>query len=84
MEASRPPSDKGVQNQRRLDEWSHSMGTKQTSTVRVLFQNVGGFQQDEEMEVKLEALRCLMLDRDVDIFGFTESNTCWDVLPEEQ
>jgi len=37
---------------------------------------------DEEMEVKLEAMHRMLMDQDIDIFGFTESNTSWDLLPE--
>jgi len=36
------------------------------------------------MEVKLEALRRFVTERQIDIFGFSESNTCWDVLEESQ
>jgi len=82
-EASLPPSDEGVQNQRSLDKWGHSM-EKQLSTLKVMFQNIGGFSKEEEMEIKLEALQHIVIDWDTDIFGFTEANTCWDALPEEQ
>ncbi len=52
--------------------------------LRIMFQNVGGFLQDEDMRIKLVALRQTMVDRQIDIFGFTEANTCWDVVPENQ
>jgi len=52
--------------------------------LRIMFQNIGGFLQDEEMRIKLVALHRTMVDRQIDIFGFTEANTCWDVVPENQ
>ena len=58
------------------------MGKKQETTLRIVFQNIGGFQQNEEMEAKLEVLRRFVTEKEVDIFGFTEANTCWDVLPD--
>jgi len=36
------------------------------------------------MEVKLEALCHFVTERQINIFGFSESNTCWDVLEESQ
>ena len=49
-----------------------------------MFQNVGRFLQDEDMRIKLVALHRTVIDRHIDIFGFTEANTCWDVVPEQQ
>ncbi len=49
-----------------------------------MFQNVGSFSKDNDMGLKLEALRRIMTEQQIDIFGFTESNTCWDVVPELQ
>jgi len=83
-EASPPPSDEGVSDHRSLDEWGNSMKKKQSTNLRILFQNVGGFSKDDDMGLKLEALRRTMTERQIDIFGFTESNTCWDVVPELQ
>jgi len=57
---------------------------KQETTICIAFQNVGGFAQAEDMDVKLEALRRFVTKRQIDIFGFSESNTCWDVLDESQ
>jgi len=39
---------------------------------------------NKEMEIKLKALQHIVTDWNMDIFGLTEANTCWDVLPEEQ
>jgi len=50
----------------------------------VVFQNVGGFLTEEEMEVKLEVLCRFITDQEVDVFGFTEANKCWDLLPDSQ
>jgi len=66
------------------DKWGNTMGKKQHTMVQVLFQNVSGFLVDKEMEVKLEALQRTMMDCIIDIFGFTESNTSWGVLPDDQ
>jgi len=52
--------------------------------LRIMFQNVGGFSKDDEMRIKLATLRRTIGDRQTDIFGFTEANTCWDVVPENQ
>jgi len=49
-----------------------------------MFPNVGGFSKDDDMVIKLEALHRTMTDRQIDIFGFMEANTCWDVVPEQQ
>jgi len=62
--------------------WGNTMGKKQDTMLRIAFQNIGGFQQDEEMALKLEALRRFIMEKDVDIFSFTEANTCWDIVPE--
>jgi len=59
-------------------------GKKQETTIHITFQNVGGFAQAEDMDVKLEALRRFVTKRQIDIFGFSESNTCWDVLDESK
>jgi len=80
-EAPLPPLDEGVLNQSCLDVWGNIM-KKQETTLQIVFQNIGSFQQDEEMEIKLEALCRFVTEKDVDIFSFTEANTCWDVLPE--
>jgi len=82
--ASIPSSDEEVYNHRSLDEWGNTMGKKQETTIRIAFQNVGGFAQADEMDVKLEALRRFVTERQIDIFGFSESNTCWDVLDESK
>ncbi len=55
-EASLPPLDEGVSDQRSLDEWGNSM-KKQPTTLHIMFQNVGRFSKDDDMELKLEALR---------------------------
>jgi len=36
------------------------------------------------MELKLESLRRLTMEQNIDILGFTESNTCWDLIPDNQ
>jgi len=82
--ASIPSSDEEVSNQRSLDEWGNTMEKKQETTICIAFQNVGGFAQAEDMNVKLEALRRFVTERQIDIFGFSESNTCCDVLDELQ
>ncbi len=80
---SPPPSDEGVNNQRCSDTWGNLMEKKQThTTVRIAFQNIGGFLQEEEREIKLEGLRHMVTERQIDILGFTEPNTCWDLLPD--
>jgi len=33
------------------------------------------------MAFKLAALHQFVMEKEVDIFGFTEANTCWDMLP---
>jgi len=80
-EASLPPLDEGVMNQSSLDKWGNQM-KKQETTLCIVFQNIGGFQKEEEMDTKLEALCRFVMENEVDIFGFMEANTCWDVLPE--
>jgi len=81
---SPPPLDEGVVDQRSAEQWGNIMGKKQTTTLRIAFQNIGGFLKDEEMEVKLETLRRFITDHNIDIFGFTEANKCWDLVPEAQ
>jgi len=39
---------------------------------------------DDDTRIKLVALCQTMIDRQIDIFGFTEANTCWDIVPENQ
>jgi len=51
---SHPPSDKKVADQRSLGVWGNSMRKK---TVRLAFQNISRFLQEEEREIKLEALQ---------------------------
>ena len=83
-EASLPTLDEAVDNHRSLDTWGNIMGKKPDTTLRIVFQNIGGFSKEEEMDLKFEAIRRVINDRNIDIFGFTEANTCWDVVPEEQ
>jgi len=52
--------------------------------LRIVFQNIVGFLQDKETEMKLEAMRCMVSERDIDILRFMESNTGWDLLPDTQ
>jgi len=80
--ASFPTSDEAVYNHRSAEVWGNIMGKKQDTTLRIAFQNIGGFSKDEEMELKFESIRNFINDRQIDIFGFTEANTCWDVTPE--
>jgi len=82
--ASLPPSDEGVLYQRSLDTWGNQLGKKLDTTLRIVFQNIGGFQKDEEMDLKLEALHRFVTEQEVDIFGFTKANTCWDLMPENR
>jgi len=49
-QASTPPLEEGVN--RGSDEWGNTMGKKQHMMVQVLFQNVGSFSSEEDMEVK--------------------------------
>jgi len=79
--ASLPPSDEGVNNQSSLEAWGNLMGKKQDFSLRIVFQNVGGFSQEEEMALKLAAIHRFTVEHEVDVFGFTEANTCWDILP---
>jgi len=44
-------------------------------TLRLAFQNVGGFLKDKEMAFKLEILHWMVIEREIDIFGFTEAGT---------
>jgi len=82
-DASLPSSDDAVDyNQRSTGEWGKTLGKKQGLTLRIAFQNIGGFLKDDEMEMKFEAVRRFVTEHSIDIFGFTESNTCWDVLDE--
>jgi len=82
--ASTQTLDEVVHNTRGWEEWGNKMGKKQHTTVCVLFQNIGRFQMAKEMEVKMEAMQCIVMERFIDILGFTESNTSWDLLQELQ
>jgi len=53
-------------------------------TIHLVLQNVDGFSQDDNMELKMELLWWFVVDHDVDAFGFTEANTCWDFLLPQQ
>jgi len=55
---------------------------RQQTTVRIAFQNIGGFLQEEEREIKLESLWQTVIECQINILGFTEPNTCWDLLPD--
>jgi len=79
-----PSSDEAVSNQRSIGEWGTTLGKKQGLTLRIAFQNIGGFLKDDEMDIKFEAVRRFVTDHNIDIFGFTETNTCWDVLDDAQ
>jgi len=81
-EASLPTLDEGVYNHRSLDAWGNIMGKKQDTTLRIAFQNISGFLKEEDMELKFESMWRFINDRNIDIFGFTEANTCWDVVPK--
>jgi len=53
-------------------------------TLWIAFQNIGGFLKEEDMEIKFEFLQCFITNRNIDVFGFAEANTCWDVVPKAQ
>jgi len=63
--------------------WKHGVirWKKQDLSLWIVFQNIGGFSQEDEMAFKLAALHWFVTEKAVDIFGFMEANTCWDVLP---
>jgi len=52
--------------------------------VWIVFQNIGVFLQDKDMEFKLEAFCRFMTKREVDSSGMAETNTCWDLLPKNK
>jgi len=58
-------------------------GEKEDTTLWFVFQNIRGFLTDDEMDLKFEALQRFIMDHAVDIYGFTEMNTSWDLLPEK-
>jgi len=41
-------SDEGALTQRGTEKWGNEMGEKQPTTLRVVFQNIGGFLTEEE------------------------------------
>jgi len=38
----------------------------------------------DKMEVKMEEMQRVVMDQSIDILGFMESNTSWDLLLESQ
>jgi len=62
-------------------QWGNTLGKKGATTIRFILQNVDGSSQDDNMDLKMELLHRLITDQDVNVFGFTEANTCWDLLP---
>jgi len=83
-ESPDPASDEVVTDPGLPVQWGNILGKKGTTTIRLVLQNVDGFSQDENMDLKLELLRRFVTDHDIDAFGFTEANTCWDMLPPQQ
>jgi len=70
--------DEGVLDQRSAELWGN-MVEKHTTTLWVVFQNIGGFLKDKDMDVKLETLQCFITEKEIDIFGFTEVNKSGDL-----
>jgi len=48
------PLEEGVSYQQSSDAWGNQMGKKQATTLRIVYQNLGGFLQDEEMDLKFK------------------------------
>jgi len=54
-------------------------GEKEDTTLCVVFQNIGGFLTDDEMDLKFKTLQRFIMDHAVDVY----MNTSWDLLPEK-
>jgi len=53
---------------------------KQDNTIQLIFQNIDGIPRGEAGEWKLKVMQQFLMEIQADIFGFTESNTCWEVI----
>jgi len=57
---------------------------KQDTMLWIAFQNIGSFLKEEDMEIKFELLQHFITNRYIDVLGFMEANTWWDVVPKAQ
>jgi len=80
-ESPDPALDEAVTDPGLPVQWGNTLGKKGATAIRVVLQNVDGFSQDDNMDLKTELLRQFVTDQEVDVFGFTKANTCWDLLP---
>ncbi len=74
-------SDEGANSHGSQDScWGQSLETKREKTIRIVFQNIAGLSQDEDVRaMKLDILRQWVNKNQVDIFGCIELGTCWDL-----
>jgi len=73
-------SDEGASSHRSHDHWGQSLETKREKTIRIVFQNIAGLSQDEDIcAMKLDILHQWVNQNQVDIFGCIELGICWDL-----
>jgi len=51
---------------------------------RICFQNVGGLITETDGDIKLQVLLQFTQQHQIDVFGFAEHNTCWDLLQKNE
>jgi len=62
------------------DRWGHTMGHKQSNTIRIVLQNVDGIPNNSKGDIKLDCLHKFTKESEIDILTLTELNTAWDWL----
>jgi len=64
----------------RRELWGQPLGKKQHNKIRICFQNIGGLITETDGDIKLQVLLQFTQQHQINIFGFAEHNTCWDLL----
>jgi len=59
-------------------------GKKHHGNIRICFQNVGGLITETEGDLKLQVLLQFTQQQQIDVFGFAEHNTCWDLIHKNE
>jgi len=60
------------------DRWGHTLGHKQSNTIRIVLQNVDGIPNNSKGDIKLDCLHKFTKELEIDILALTELNTAWD------
>ena len=75
-----PPTQHFLTDSRRIEPWGDKLPTKPPSTLRVCFQNIGGF-PPYLSHTKNRQIINVINSLHIDVFAASEMNQCWHNVP---